>query len=157
MKDKLPIITALLALAGVALGGGMQYLSSRTIEFEKASIEYRLTSYRDFLAAQSAYQKATNKAESMAADLKIRDATLRIAIFSPKKVAAAVAEWLLANAREATSCPGPPSLYKKDISIYHAMRDQAFKGDKKEVLSDKQMAIMVHGCRLDWEVRRGRW
>jgi len=157
MKDKLPI-TALFALLGVVLGGGLQYYSSRTIEFEKASLDYRLTSYRDFLSAQVARKKAKDgTAESIDADRKIRDATLRIAIFSPKEVAATVAEWLLGAAiaqNDVDPCGKDRSLLQKDLSVYHAMRGQAFKrsfwfGNKTEALSDRDMAIMVLGCKLE--------
>jgi len=163
-------IAPLVALLGVALGAGIQHFSTRNLEYERISLEFRMNAYRDFLSGQAEvdrWEKELNKnkpAEAKMkkhyedklaeAKIKIRDSMLRIAVFSEKSVAMSVAEWLSPR-RASILCPkrGSPEResFLLDLAMYRAMRDESFKGDENQIISDQPMALLVHGCNLDIE------
>jgi hypothetical protein len=163
-------IAPLAALLGVALGAGMHHLSARNLEHERMSFEIRMNAYHDFLTGQAEvdrWEKELNKINPAEAEvkkyyedkiamakIKIRDSMLRIAVFSEKSVAMSVAEWLSPR-RASIPCPkgGSPEResFLLDLAMYRAMRNEAFKGDKNQIISKQPMALLVYGCNLDSE------
>jgi len=147
MKNYLPVMTAFMTIIAVVVGAGIQYLSSRSLEFEKKSLEFRFEAYRDFLEGQimSSRGEATGDEEMHEKGKKlIRESTLRIAVFSPKNVAVVVAEWLYER-RKNKPFTVPTEEYLKDLALYHAMRKEAFRGKNEQMISDQEMAVLVHG------------
>lgn len=142
------ILPALIAIMGIVIGAGIQYYTSRSLQFEQTSREYRLNAYRDFLAGQASYKRAKGGKQEESATKSILDSTLRMAIFSPGRVAVSVAEWLSVK-RGQVACHGPRESFLKDLAMYHAMRGEAFQGDEGERLTDRNMAMLLHGCNLE--------
>lgn len=155
LKNFLPLFAALLsglmALGGVYLGSQMTNAASLEREYAKASLEYKLRIYQDFLAAQASLQKAQGEAALAKANLEIRNATLRMAVFSDKKVVSGVAIWLRDTGLAACSSTGENgrgSLHN-DLSIYHSMRREAFLAQPDQNVSDEEFANLILGCALN--------
>lgn len=154
-KDYLPIVTAVLSgvfiIASGFLGARLGASNTRSLQIERASLEYRMQIYRDFVSAQAKSQIARendDKARDAEAGLELRAATLRMAIFSSATVVASVARWL--QDLQLQPCtgtdPAQPERLLRDLAIYHAMRGETFAGQSAETISNVQMAAMVWGC-----------
>ena len=85
--------TAAFGLAGVVIGGFLQYYFSQSLETDKQRMQIQQAAHADFAKAQAAWQRALREEDEskkktaiLDAQLKIQDAAFRIVIFSPSEV-----------------------------------------------------------------------
>ena len=145
MKNFLPIITAFIAIIGVLVGAGVRHFSSKSLEFERRSLEFRFNLYKDFVMAKSYDIEAETEEEKDKANRLLRESTLRLAIFAPKSIAVAVSEFMYLRdypSKELTK------EYLKDLALWHAMRRDAFGGDDDQVINNRLMAMLAHQYKL---------
>jgi hypothetical protein len=104
-----------------------------------------LSAYADFAKAQASLQRAELQTKSRKAadvddaNLKIRDAALRIVVFSPTEVVEAVAAFTRDHHPPECGAITPQS----DIDAYKKMRRQ-IRGDG---ISDDDIVMALFGCK----------
>ena len=147
LKRLAPVAPALSAVIGIALGAALQYLSSRSVAANEHMLELRTNVYRDFLNGQTRLQKAEAYHDSVRlkeANLLIRDATLRIAVFSKKDVAEAVAVFIAADSVVNNCGFKSQTDFDSDIGVYRAMRREVQPA--AEAVDNQVLSLLVLGC-----------
>jgi hypothetical protein len=132
-------------LFGVLVGAAIQYYAGDLLEINKQRLQTQLSAYADFAKAQAAWQRADSEADQATkntaqkdANLKIRDAAFRIAIFSPDDVVKAFAAFIREKHRE--DCAASPA----DLAVYQTLRARV--SDKN--VPNEDMAMVLFGCTL---------
>jgi hypothetical protein len=137
----LPFIGVLLGLIVTAV---ISFIETPKIEYEKQRSKLELAAYNDFAKAQAAYFRANRSnatpQEHDSANLAIKDAAMRILLFSP----AETVEKFEAFVRD---IPRPPCIQTSpnDLAVYRDMRQNVL-GAKAGNLSDASIAMVVYGC-----------
>ena len=138
--------TAAFGLAGVVIGGFLQYYFSQSLETDKQRMQIQQAAHADFAKAQAAWQRALREEDEskkktaiLDAQLKIQDAAFRIVIFSPSEVVKAFAAFV--QEKQNQEC----NTTKSDLAIYQKMRRQTLG---KDDISDQDIAMALFGCKL---------
>ena len=131
------------SVVGVALTAFGQYFVGDMLETRKQRLQTQLTAYGDFAKAQAAWQRAGDASKKEEAEkdanLKIRDAAFRIAIFSPDDLVKSLSKYVAEKHRG--NCANSAA----DIAVYQTMRAKAQAQDKSNV-PDQDMAMVLFGC-----------
>ena len=143
-----PLVTAVLALTGVGIGAGLQFLSSRALASQKLLLDTRVQSYTDFLQAQALYLKAHESGDSAqlrSANQKIRDAAFRISAFSSGAVVRAIGDFIESSGKRP---PCEAEAGNKDLAMYQAIRSELLGGARAQAISDRTLAMVLFGCTM---------
>lgn len=131
----LPLIGVIL---GAVVGGFATYLANSNLEPEKQVLQLQLSAYSDYVKAQAALLWAKPEQE-VEANQKIRDAAMRMVIYSPATLIEKMADFIKEKQQR------PCTATRKDIAVYQEMRREALKAKAGE-LSNATVAMAIFGC-----------
>jgi hypothetical protein len=156
MNIAAPIISAVAAIAGVALGAGLQYLTAREIEDRRSQIAFRTEIYQNFFEGQAKLNQAREleahnnpKAQALYDEYEvlIKKARFQAGVAGDSRVVEAMVAYFDA-AFGFPICKRPADIERLDAAIYRRMREDVFGGDPGQQVDDRTLFQLVQNCTL---------
>ena len=124
-------------LVGALVGAVLQYYVGDKLETQKQRLQIQITAYSDLAKGQAALQRAQAAKDKDEANLRIRDAGFRLAIFSPGDVVKSYAAFVREKHPEMCTTATSPA----DIAVYQNLRREV--SDQNVSNDDLTMAIFA--------------
>jgi hypothetical protein len=137
---RLSIITALIGVLGLILGGVTQYFVSSAAAKDERQLKFKVGAYEEYAAGQAALQRAKSDKEVETANRQIRASAFKIVMFGDPTTVKALATFIH-DAKSRKRCTLEPS----DIAVYQSMRREALG---LPPVSDADVAMALFGCVL---------
>jgi len=150
----MPVIVAVIAFTGSALGTAVPRLWFTDEESTKRLLDARLSAYNDFLKGQVKLMEAGGLQEGSPAKEKalqeysalIREARFRIALYGTRADIIAITDYF-GKYFDSQPCVGSKEKWKDDIRFYQEIRKGIFRNDSDETVNDDRMILLLFNCR----------
>lgn len=154
----LPLLIALVAFIGSALGAIYPRWAFPAEETQRRLIESRINAYHDFLKGQAKLQESIQLSEEgkkEAAEkaqqeysILVKESKFNIAVYGRKEEVIAIANYFR-KYLNIPACGGLREKWEDDVRIYQEIRNGVYRNDSSEMVDESSLAVLLFDCHLD--------